>query len=212
MNKHFYQFVCIAGGMLLISSCSHKSAGSPYASLHHRPAPDLIQYFTGHIKGSGVKYNAEGKVVARFRATVSGEMHDGDLFIRETMKFTDGQEIHREACLHLDSNRRIVAAASDATTLIEGERIGNAMRFTYKAKATPQGKRLHQTYDQLVPEFGQFCRAQQIKWMRNATNTTGESVTLDDWFYRINRRISHSTSTLFRGNYIAGRLAVTFKK
>lgn len=212
MAKHYYKLAWMIFCAGILTGCANKTTRSPYATLNHRPGPDLIQYFTGTVNGSGVKYNANGKVVSRYHVSVTGQMQGGDLFVRENLKFTDGRVASREMCLHLDDEKHITGAASDVDSIIKGERIGNAMRFAYQAKTNTKDNRLPQTYDQIIPEFGNFCRSMQAKWNNESRRANGEMIMFDDWFYRINRRISNATSTMFREGNIVGRWVVTFKK
>lgn len=116
---------------IILSACSISIDGDSYKA--QRPTFDLETFFIGKVTAWGIVQNRSGEIVQRFEVNIDGSMHNGNLVLDETFKYSVGDgPIKRIWTISKNADGTFTGNAGDIAGDATGTPFGNAFNFTYE--------------------------------------------------------------------------------
>jgi len=117
--------------LALLTGCGMRIDGQLYRD--QQPPLDLVQFFSGDVKGWGIVQNRSGNVVSRFTVDIKGSYRDGVLTLDETFEYGLGDGVKQRVwTIRPAASQQFSGSANDIPGPATGQSFGNALYWAYR--------------------------------------------------------------------------------
>ena len=157
------QFLLLS--MAFIAGCDSMDVRDYQAE---QPGMDMLTYFDGEVRATGVVQDRSGKVIRRFTLSMRGVMQpDGSLALHEDLVYLGGSRQARDWVVRRMDEHHVTATANGIIGEAQGEQYGNALRLRYVLEDDSSGSTWHFPVDDwffLQPGGVVINRSYGSKW------------------------------------------------
>jgi len=115
--------------LLLVCGCSTANVAQ-YSK--NEPKLDMVDYFTGNVRGWGVVLNRSGELASRFTVDIKGTPDGkGNLVMDEDFFWSNGEKTKRIWTISRKGKHGYSGTAGDVIGKATGEAHGNVLNWTY---------------------------------------------------------------------------------
>ena len=108
--------------LVLLTGCGMRIDGQQYRD--QQPPLDLVQFFSGDVKGWGIVQNRSGNVVSRFTVDIKGSYRDGVLTLDETFEYGLGDGVKQRVwTIRPAASQQFSGSANDIPGPATGQRM-----------------------------------------------------------------------------------------
>lgn len=98
----------------------------------NEPKLDMVDYFTGKVRGWGVVLKRSGELASRFVVDINGKPDDeGNLVMEEDFFWSNGEKSRRVWTISKKGKHGYTGTAGDVLGSARGEAYGNVLNWTY---------------------------------------------------------------------------------
>ena len=160
MNRNW--LLCLS---ILIAGCNSMNVRDYQAE---QPAMDMLSYFSGEVRASGIVQDRSGKVIRRFTLSMHGvPQPDGSLAIHEELSYLGGGQQTRDWSVKRLDEHHVAATANGIIGVAKGEQYGNALHLVYVLEDDSSGSKWRFPVDDwffLQPDGVVINRSYGSKW------------------------------------------------
>lgn len=126
MNKHRSLLLSL---LVFLTGCNSMNVRDYQAE---QPAMDMLSYFSGEVRATGIVQDRSGKVIRRFTLTMHGvPQPDGTLAIHEELVYLGGDRQTRDWTVRRVDEHHVAATSNGIIGVAQGEQYGNTLRLNY---------------------------------------------------------------------------------
>ena len=114
--------------MMGLTGC-HSLKPSDFAA--NRPQFDILQFYSGHTRSTGLLESSGGKPLKRVRTETWGQMESGELHMTQDVAFDDSKPMRRTWRIRRLDEHHYEARSENVIGVAHGEAWGNALRLDY---------------------------------------------------------------------------------
>ena len=128
MKKHWSSSLLLSLSIIL-AGCDSMNVRDYQAE---QPVMDMLTYFSGEVRASGIVQDRSGKVIRRFTLTMHGVLQpDGSLALHEDLVYLGGGRQARDWSVRRVDEHHVAATANGIVGVARGEQYGNALHLVY---------------------------------------------------------------------------------
>ena len=127
----------------------------------------LEEFFNGDLSAYGIVQDRKGKVIRRFKVTMTGSWEGNKGILDEHFIYDDGEKQRRVWHLHKLANNQYTGTASDVTKDAKGQTQGFALYWQYTLAIPVEGRTWNINFDDwmyLLDEQRLINKAVMKKW------------------------------------------------
>ena len=130
--------------MALLTACSSVSVND---YKNEKPQLNIEDYLNGKLEAHGFFQDRFGKIVKRFKVTMTASWKDDAGILDEDFEYSDGTKSKRIWNLKRVGPNRYTGTASDVVGIATGEVAGNAFHWKYTLDLPVGGSSYHVKFD-----------------------------------------------------------------
>jgi len=127
--------------LVLTSAACSRLAPADFAST--RPHFDILQFYTGHTRSTGLVAGRSGSPMKRVATETWGHMEGGELNMTQDITFDDGQPQRRVWLMRRLDEHHYEARSANVIGVARGEAWGNTLRLEYVLAQNPANPLTH---------------------------------------------------------------------
>jgi len=126
--------------VLMLAACSRLQP-SDFEATH--PRFDILQFYTGHTKSTGLLEDRAGSPMKRVATETWGHMEDGELHMTQDVIFKDNKPQRRTWRIRRLDEHNYEARSENVIGVAHGEAWGNTLRLDYVLALNPANPLTH---------------------------------------------------------------------